>query len=109
MAAMVVGAIDQDARTPIEAACRHQSGADRSAQIILGLVGASYCLSWVWKRGPPVHAGGPLTKAEKRVLGEQSRPVPTSTNEASTAGHVSSAPAGIADHPQQARQITRPD
>jgi len=57
----------------------------------------------------PVRAGGPTTKAEKRALAEQSRPVPTSTNEASTGGHVSSAPAGIADHPQQARRITKPD
>jgi hypothetical protein len=46
------------------------------------------------------------TKEVKRVLEEQSRPAPTSTNEASTTGHVSSA--HWDDHPQQAHRTARP-
>jgi hypothetical protein len=46
------------------------------------------------------------TKEVKRVLEEQSRPAPTSTNEASTAGHVSSA--HWDDHPQQGHRTAKP-
>ena len=46
------------------------------------------------------------TKEVKRVLEEQSRPARTSTNEASTAGHMSSA--HWDDHPQQAHRTAKP-